>query len=102
MPSWLIDLLGKSPVLAVVGAVVYYAYKVISKALDSPMSIATIFGVMGTKDQRRDAQQVLKVLCKHGEEEPPFEQDGTDSPSQDVVPGKRSPKHRRRRKGPPG
>jgi hypothetical protein len=89
VPSWLIDLLAKSPVLAVV---VYYVYKVISKALDSPMSIATIFGVMGTKNQRRDAQQVLKVLCHHNEEE---------ASTEDPAPAKRRPRHRRRRKRPP-
>lgn len=61
MPAWLIEIIGKSPIVAGIGLGVFLLYKVVDRAMKSPESIATCFLFAG-KERRKDALDFLKVL----------------------------------------
>jgi hypothetical protein len=71
MPAWLTELIGTSPVLAGIGIVAYYVHKIVRGLIDSPLSIAAIFGVLGGKARREDAREMAKILCERPDDEPP-------------------------------
>ncbi|MGH3947587.1 MAG: hypothetical protein ACRDSE_00450 [Pseudonocardiaceae bacterium] len=89
MPAWLIEIIGKSPIVAGIGLVVFFLYKVVDRAMDSPASIATWFLFAG-KERRKDALDFLKVLRDQGDQPPQVEGPPDDRPL--------SPQRWRRRK----
>ena len=70
MPPWLIEIIGKSPIVASIAAIAYFMYKAIDRAMDSPESIATCFLLAG-KERRKDALVFLRALRGQDEDDPP-------------------------------
>ncbi|MDG4803425.1 hypothetical protein [Micromonospora sp. WMMD980] len=76
MPTWPAELIGHLPSEALVPLVVaYLVYRAIRRLLESPLSIATLFGVLGGQNRRRDAIEIVGKLCAADEDrqagEPP-------------------------------
>jgi hypothetical protein len=92
MPAWFIEIIGKSPVVAGVGLVVFFLYKMVDRAMDSPESIATCFLLAG-KERRKDALDFLKALRDQADEPPRVE-----GPPDDHPPGRRRWRRRKRKR----
>lgn len=75
MPTWLADLLSQLPPAALVTlGVAYLVYRTVRHLLDSPLSIATIFGVLGGQERRKDAIEIVDKLCAGDENKTAIEQ----------------------------
>jgi hypothetical protein len=94
MPIWLIDVLKTSPYLLVPVGCLYGAYRVLHRLVDSPLTIATIFGVLGGEDRRKDAKEIVELLCKNEEDD---EKPAIEAPHPPARPPRRRRRHKRRR-----
>ncbi|TWJ20743.1 hypothetical protein [Micromonospora endolithica] len=75
MPAWLAELLSQLPPAALVTlGVAYLVYRTVRHLLDSPLSIATIFGVLGGSERRKDAIEIVGKLCAEDEDQAAIEQ----------------------------
>jgi hypothetical protein len=81
MPVWLVEIVSKSPVLAGVAVVAYFAYKTVKHLVDSPLSVVTIIGVFGNRERRQDALELAKVLRSEGQRQPSFERPPAHDPN---------------------
>lgn len=63
MPIWLIDLLARSPVFAVVALVAYFLYGIACRIVNSPLSMATMMAVLAGQKRREDARKLVEILC---------------------------------------
>lgn len=51
--------------------VVFSLHMIVKHIVDSPLSIAAIFGVLGGKARREDAREMAKILCERPDDDPP-------------------------------
>ena len=87
--SGLIDSIPKLPTGVGIAIVVCICiYKIVRHVLDSPLSIATIFGVLAGKERREDARRLVELLCDQRDDG----QEAIEGPNQ------RPPRWWRRRK----
>ncbi|MCZ7423786.1 hypothetical protein O7605_31740 [Verrucosispora sp. WMMA2121] len=74
MPAFPANLLGDLPPAAlVVGFAAFLAYKAACRIIDKPLILATIVGVFGNEQRRKDAIKIVGKLC--GDEQEPEKED---------------------------
>jgi hypothetical protein len=72
IPPWLIDVIRNSSWLLVPLGIIWAILKLINK-ISSPLFIATIISVLGTKAMRDDAYRTVKTLCDRDNDQSPIE-----------------------------
>ncbi|WP_144120090.1 hypothetical protein [Catellatospora sichuanensis] len=72
MPAWVVEIAQRSPWVAGFGLVCYYGYRVFCKLLDSPLGVAALIASLGTKAQREDARELVRLLGKQRSPDDPL------------------------------
>jgi hypothetical protein len=71
--GWVAEAIQASPWVGLCVFVVYLTYRAVIKISQQPLSIATWVGVLGGKDRRKDAIEIVELLCDRLEEPPAIE-----------------------------
>ncbi|WP_436535987.1 hypothetical protein [Actinoplanes sp. HUAS TT8] len=66
LPAWIIEVIKSSPTATIYLGLAWLGYKSISKIVDSPLAIAVLFSLLGTKAIRADARKTMEILRERG------------------------------------
>lgn len=70
MPAWFIEVVSRSPWVALIGFVCHYGYRTLKHVTGlPPESLAALGGVFGGKRRREDARELLRTL-RDGQRDP--------------------------------
>ena len=71
--GWVAEIIRVSPWLGLAVLMVYLTYRAVIKISDQPLSIATWVSVLGGKDRRKDAKEIVEMLCNKPDDPPDIE-----------------------------